>query len=229
MSSAMTGIHMDVTDKMEAHRLRQMEKDRIHNRVILSGTKVAAATGTTAIITHLLATRYSPFYARLQTSFKVFLISSAFMAGFFTETDRAAMREDRAFMQKFSISKDDDVKYALEKPSASLWDRQALQEAFVKNRYKVVGYSYAGIVGATLVYNFARKDIPTPQKWINARMTGQLGAIAGMALAAWVTSLTPKKTDEHLDPYYERIVNSKTVKVSSGELPHPHLPAVPTH
>jgi hypothetical protein len=75
----------------------------------MSGAKVGTLTGTAAIITHFTASRYLPPYKHLQTSFKVFLVSSAFIAGFFTETDRAAMKEDREFGLKFSISRGDEL------------------------------------------------------------------------------------------------------------------------
>jgi hypothetical protein len=124
----------------------------------LSGAKVAAVTGSTALLGHFAATRFSPAYRKLQLSFKVFLISSAFMAGFFTETDRAAMAEDRAFMQKFSISKEDELNHRITRSDTlkSYLDPQELQKAFVRNRYEVVGYGYVGVVGSTLLYNFSR-------------------------------------------------------------------------
>ncbi|ORY39284.1 hypothetical protein BCR33DRAFT_720122 [Rhizoclosmatium globosum] len=160
MSVSMSHIseHVEMPDKMEAHRLRREEKDKIHAKVLLEGAKMGLVTTAGAIAASLAAQRYIPAYARLTLPFRISLVLAASTAGFFTETDRAAMRADREFAQKFSITQKDDVSLA-EASVARSWDMETVKQVAFKNRFQLLSWGYLGVVGTTLAYNFSRTDI----------------------------------------------------------------------
>ncbi|KAJ3064401.1 hypothetical protein HDU98_012178 [Podochytrium sp. JEL0797] len=191
---------------MEAHRRRREEKDKIMEKVMVDGAKMGAVIGAGAVLASLGAQRFIPAYRRLTLPFRVSLVLAATTAGFFTETDRAAMRADRAFAQEFSISSHGEANIPQDE-SIKDWTRESLKQAAFANRFSLLGYGYAGVVGSTLVYNFSRRDIFLSQKFINARIVGQFSAVAGILLIGAAAAVPGTKVEEKLDPYYERIVN----------------------
>ncbi|KAI9326512.1 hypothetical protein BDR26DRAFT_941203 [Obelidium mucronatum] len=213
MSVSMSHVsdHVEMPDKMEAHRLRREEKDKIHNKVLLEGAKMGILTSAGAVVTSLAAYRFIPAYRRLTLPFRISLVLAATTAGFFTETDRAAMRADREFAKKFSLSREDELQLVSARPtlfgSNSDWDFERMKQVAYKNRFTLLAYTYAGVVGSTLAYNFARTDIFLSQKFINARLVGQFGAVAGIVLIG--AAAVGNKPEETIDPYYERIVNGE--------------------
>ncbi|KAJ3327697.1 hypothetical protein HDU76_011297 [Blyttiomyces sp. JEL0837] len=210
MSSAMASQDISAfSEKMEAHRLRQIEKDKIHNRVILEGLQMGSVVGGSTLVASFAAQRYLPMYRTLQMPYKVLLVVLGFTAGFFTQTDIAAMKADREFAMKFSITKPDELElHAVPNSKKILTGRmEGFKEAFVKNRFEYLTMGYFGVLGGTLAYNFMRKDIFLSQKFINARMTAQVAAIAGVGIAAVMAASTHREV--MIDPYYERVVNQK--------------------
>ncbi|KAI9326511.1 hypothetical protein BDR26DRAFT_941202 [Obelidium mucronatum] len=210
MSVSMSHVsqHAEIPDKMEAHRLRRQEKDEIHSKVLVEGAKMGMVTTAGAIAASLAAQRYSPVYRRLTLPFRISLVLAASTAGFFTETDRAAMRADREFAQKFSISRSNEVNAEFESVGKS-WNLDTVRQVAYKNRFTLLAYTYAGIVGTTLAYNFSRTDIFLSQKFINARLVGQFGAVAGIALIG--AAAVGNKPEVKVDAYYERIVSGDFV------------------
>ncbi|KAI9338913.1 hypothetical protein DFJ73DRAFT_847165 [Zopfochytrium polystomum] len=133
---------------------------------------------------------------------QAFVVSSASMAGFFFGTDRAAVRADREFAQRFSVTKEEELSLIRESKEARSWE--SFQRTLYRNRFEILAASYFGILGTTMAYNFARKDIFMSQKFINARMTAQVAAIAGVGAIAVLASTT--RPEPIIDPYYERIL-----------------------
>ncbi|KAJ3030737.1 UNVERIFIED_CONTAM: hypothetical protein HDU68_007948 [Siphonaria sp. JEL0065] len=208
MSVSMSHVseHVDLGDKMEAHRLRREEKDAIHAKVLVEGAKMGMVTTFGAVAASLAAQRYSAAYRRLTLPFRISLVLAASTAGFFTETDRAAMRADREFAQKFSISQSHEVVIPAEE-TARNWDLETVKQVAFKNRFSILSYAYVGIVGSTLAYNFSRHDIFMTQKFVNARLVGQFSAVAGILLIG--AAAVGNKPEVKVDPYYERIVNGE--------------------
>ncbi|KAJ3030736.1 UNVERIFIED_CONTAM: hypothetical protein HDU68_007947 [Siphonaria sp. JEL0065] len=201
--------HVELGDKMEAHRLRREEKDKIHAKVLVEGAKMGIVTSAGAVAASFAAHRFIPAYRRLTLPFRISLVLAATTAGFFTETDRAAMRADREFSQKFSITNVNELEHISTKPTifgeSSDWDLERVKQVAFKNRFTLLAYSYFGIVGTTLVYNFSRTDIFMTQKFVNARLVGQFSAVAGILLIG--AAAVGNKPEQKIDPYYERIVN----------------------
>ncbi|ORY39283.1 hypothetical protein BCR33DRAFT_720121 [Rhizoclosmatium globosum] len=209
MSVSMSHVseHVDMPDKMEAHRLRREEKDKIHNKVLLEGAKMG--------ILPVLELLWLP-YRRLTFPFRISLVLAATTAGFFTETDRAAMKADREFAQKFSLSREDELSLVSSRPTLfganSEWDAERIKQFAFKNRFTLLTYGYVGVVGTTLAYNFSRTDIFLSQKFINARLVGQFSAVAGILLIG--AAAVGNKPEKVVDPYYERVVNGPDANAS---------------
>ncbi len=91
------------------------------------------------------------------------------------------MEADRAFALRYAKNREEFLKLReeeLKEYHAPFEMTQAgLRNAFVKNKYLIVGGLWSSVVAGTLIYNFGRKDISTSQKIINARMTGQAAAL----------------------------------------------------
>ena len=64
------------------------------------------------------------------------------------------------------------------------------------------------MAGATLIYQWKRKDIKPSQKLINARLTSQLLALLGFGAIASLSASIEK--EEEIDLHYDQIVNRKT-------------------
>ncbi|KAJ3007748.1 UNVERIFIED_CONTAM: hypothetical protein HDU68_003359 [Siphonaria sp. JEL0065] len=192
MSVSMSHISdaVDLPDHMEAHRLRRQQKEELHNKVLLDGARMGMVISAGAIAASLIS-----------------LVLAATTAGFFTETDRAALRADREFSQKFSISRSNESGFDTPDTlsEAKSWDMQTVKQVAYKNRFTLLSYAYVGIVGCTLAYNFSRKDIFMTQKFVNARLVGQFSAVAGILLIG--AAAVGNKPETKVDAYYERIVN----------------------
>ncbi|KAJ3286952.1 hypothetical protein HDU76_007901 [Blyttiomyces sp. JEL0837] len=212
----MADQEVSFSEKMEAHRLRQIEKDKIHNRVLLEGLQTGSIIGGATLLTSFAAQKFIPAYKSLRFPFKVFLVIAGFTGGFFTQTDVAAMKADREFAQKFSVTNPDELQL-VSVPGANATriltggvDFEGMKRAFVKNRFEYLTIGYFSVLGGTLAYNFMRRDIFLSQKFINARMTAQVAAIAGVGIAAVMAASTQREV--MIDPYYERVVNGPEKK-----------------
>ncbi|KAJ3357367.1 pre-tRNA nuclear export protein [Entophlyctis luteolus] len=235
MSTAMGHIadDIDMPSQMEAHRLRREEKDKIHNFVLLEGAKTAIMCAAGATTASFFAQRYSTLYRGLSLPFKVFLVMGATTAGFFTETDRAALQADREFMKNFSVTQGAEIEAAVGNSALAAsqeWDATRIKEFALKNKYSLLGYSYAAIVGTTLAYNFTRRDIFMTQKFVNARLVGQFSGklfsspVGGVLLIGLLAGTEGGQRKETVDPYYERIV---AIMMTSQEQPQLEQPAPP--
>ncbi|TPX65251.1 hypothetical protein CcCBS67573_g08184 [Chytriomyces confervae] len=170
-----------IPDKMEAHRLRREEKDKIHGQVLIEGAKMGMVTTAGALAASFGLNHYSALFRGLTLPFKISLVLAATTAGFFTETDRAAMKADREFAKKFSISQEDEVQLKSSNPfklNSSEWDMEQIKNAAFKN------------------------------KFVNARLVGQFSAVAGVLLIG-AAAAGGRSTEKELDPYYERIVGGE--------------------
>ncbi|KAJ3203139.1 hypothetical protein HDU82_006819 [Entophlyctis luteolus] len=219
MSTAMGHIAEDieVPNQMEAHRLRREEKDNIHNFVLLEGAKTAIVCAAGATTASFVAQRYSTLYRGLSLPFKVFLVMGATTAGFFTETDRAAWQADREFMKNFSVSQGAEIDGNSALPVSQGWDATRIKDFAIKNKYSLLGYSYAAIVGTTLAYNFTRRDIFMTQKsihrtYLSLTRFGTGAAVGGVLLIGLLAGTEGGQRKETVDPYYERIVNGTQAK-----------------
>ncbi|KAJ3104575.1 hypothetical protein HDU97_009087 [Phlyctochytrium planicorne] len=204
MSSVMALDDLDVPAQMEAQRKRQQEKDAIHRRVLLDGLKAAGTFTALSGTASLMAQRYWPLYRRQQLPFKLFIVMAFGTGAFFTAADRSAMREDRIFAQKFSITQEAEVEKRKEFMRGFTQDE--LLKALARNKNELILYTWLGTLGGALAWNFQRPNVTMAQKLINARMTAQVAAIAGFLTVASLAALVPKEVV--VDPYYERIINS---------------------
>ncbi|KAJ3219094.1 hypothetical protein HDU67_002750 [Dinochytrium kinnereticum] len=232
MSSVMsiTEDAIDIPAQMEAHRQREQEKDAIHRRVIMDGMKMAGIFTAGSGGLSLLAQRYIPLYRSQKLPFKLFIVMAFGTGAFFTEADRSAMRADREFAMRFSVTREGDLSQPA--PTMTRLTGDELLKAAVRNRFEVVGYTWLGTFAGTLFWNFQRADIAMAQKLINARMTAQVAAILGFAAAGTLAAMVPKEAtigefvgsrvfseallaslvpyllvSPSIDPYYERIIN----------------------
>jgi hypothetical protein len=180
---------------VKAHDLRN--QDEIHNRVVNKGLIAAAKWGTCGVLGHFALTSYVPRYAKHTMPFKVFILLMIPTAAFFTVTDVEAMVADREFASQFSVTKKED----LVNESAPT---QSIKDYIRENQFSLVAKGYFGLVGLSLAYNFARKEIGFTQKLINTRMVGQAGALVAIASVA-ALQLKRDKTVP-VDRHFERIV-----------------------
>ncbi|KND04125.1 uncharacterized protein SPPG_01563 [Spizellomyces punctatus DAOM BR117] len=194
-------ISMDTYDPHK--KISPEDREARHRKVLMEGAKAAAIAGPTGLVASLLAQRNIRFYQRLSLPFKTFIALMIPTAAFFTVTDRAAMRADLEYAMRFSVTKKEDFA----KPVDEADGNRSLSQLIQKYRYQIVGYGWAGTLGATLLYNWRRTDITRAVKIINARMMAQTFALAGVAgIAALAATATPVK---EIDPHYNRIVNSQ--------------------
>ncbi|EGF82099.1 hypothetical protein BATDEDRAFT_36706 [Batrachochytrium dendrobatidis JAM81] len=182
--------------------------DEQHNWVLMQGAKSSVLWGSLGGIAHMLAQRTLQPYQRLSLPFKSFLLIAVPMAAFFTTTDRAAMEADRIRAQRYSITREDELNVREVSPitdTSSTNDK--LKHYLVQNKYSVLGYTWLGVVGLSLAYNFTRPNTAMSQKLINSRMVAQSAVLLGFAgLAALSTTATPTVT---VDPHYERIMHQE--------------------
>jgi hypothetical protein len=80
---------------------------------------------------------------------------------------------------------------------------------------------WLGLIGSSLAYNFAQRRITLSQKFINARMVAQSGALLGLVAVAALNIQTDKSAPKR-DLHFENAIkmaeeNSKAVIPSSTE------------
>jgi hypothetical protein len=134
-------------------------------------------------------------------------------AVFFTVTDRVAMRVEREMGLRYSASlASESLAIPALAPPASLTERAV--KFFVENRYAIIGYGWAGVVGGSLLYTWKRRDIPLTQKLINARLLSQTMALLGMGLIAALTAnvAAPPK----VDAYFDRILQEGELRAAAA-------------
>ena len=126
---------------------------------------------------------------------------SAVTGSFFTVTDIEAMKADREFAQKFSITQPE----AIHAPSIQF---NSWREWVLEHRYKIVGFTWLTVAAGTLLYQWKRKDISSSQKIINARLSSQALALIGFGAIAGVSAgvvVEPKP-----DPHFESVISGAT-------------------
>ncbi|KAJ3269687.1 hypothetical protein HDV01_001115 [Terramyces sp. JEL0728] len=135
----------------------------------------------------------------------LFILCMIPTAAFFTVTDVEAMNADRRFAQQFSVSKSDELQQVKTSMTAEDWKKK-----FWENKNSIVGYTWLGLMSASLVYNFRQKNINFTQKLINSRLIAQSGALLGIAALGIMAINMPKEESVVVDKYYERIVNPES-------------------
>ncbi|KAJ3046131.1 hypothetical protein HDV00_003881 [Rhizophlyctis rosea] len=190
---------------MVYNRMTEEEKEFRHNYTLRMGLGSAAASTPLALGGAWLANKYSPLFRGLTLPFKTMLVICVPTAVFFTVSDRAAIAADKQLMQRFSVTRPEDVIRPPPKKEFS-FTSQGIKDWIVDNRTYVVAYGWLGTVAGMMLYTWRRKDITTSQKLINARMAAQALAIAGVAGIAAITAV-PEPANV-IDPHFERIVNA---------------------
>ena len=178
-------------------------EDQVHNKVVQQGLISASIWGSAAVTGHLLLTKFVPRYKKHTFPFKLFVMLMVPTAAFFTTTDVMAMEEDRKFAQQYSVSQPDEIDFK----SSSDW-----KEYLRDNQFSLVGYTWLGLVGSTLAYNFAKPQISLQQKFINARMVSQAGALLGIVAVAMMSLKRQEKVQGKVenDAHFERIVGKRS-------------------
>ena len=181
-------------------------EDQVHHKVVQQGLYSAAFWGTGAITGHLLLTKFNSRYRKHTFPFKLFVLLMVPTAAFFTTTDVAAMEEDRKFALQYSLSKPDPIQSAAMDLKEANW-KQYLRD----NQFSLVGYTWLALVGSTLAYNFAKPQITLQQKFINARMVSQAGALLGIVAVAALSLKRQEKVQGRVenDAHFERVVGGK--------------------
>ena len=208
----------------KAARERKVQQERIHSQVINRGLKSAGIWGFGGLLGHTLLTRYNARYAKHTLPFKVFCLMMIPTAAFFTETDIAAKELDREFAQQFSITPklpQTDVSsknnYALSAAGAKLF--------FKDHQFEVIGYGWLGLIGGSLAYNFAQPRITLAQKFINARMVAQSGALLGLVAVAALNIQVDKSQpvrDLHFEAAIGGLSDQERLKMPKAPSPSNH-------
>jgi hypothetical protein len=110
------------------------------------------------------------------------------------------MELDREFAQQFSITP--KIENHTEKYSFS---KQGAIQYFKDHQFTVIGYTWLGLVGLSLAYNFSRPQITMAQKMINARLVAQSGAMLGIVAVAALQVKQDKRAPVK-DLYFERAI-----------------------
>ncbi len=118
--------------------------------------------------------------------------------------DRSAMRIDREFAEKYSITKPEptthDVSILTSAANTKFtWTQEGVKAWAIRNRFEIVGCLWIGTMGGALFYNFSRGDISTAQKLINARMTAQSAALFGIISFGLVSNITERRRADNKD------------------------------
>ncbi|KAI9207965.1 uncharacterized protein BJ171DRAFT_472278 [Polychytrium aggregatum] len=189
-----------------AKQMRFRNKNEMNWRVIRESIPYGAATTVAALGLSAVAQKRWPFYQRLTLPIKVSVILGSTIIGFFTASDIVAMKIDREFAQQFSVVRESEVETDASQGQINFTTAEGWKNAFVRFRYSAVAGLWATSMAVALGYNFRRTDITHAQKVINARMTAQLLALAGVMGVAGVSAMVDIKPMVKIDPYYERIV-----------------------
>lgn len=212
----------DIKSEKKTHATEDRAKvqDKIHAWVLKEGAKSGLIWFTgVALLSLGLHRGYGPTkltsnYNRIRPAYKT-LIPILFGTGaFFTRTDIAAMEADRAFALQYAVNKDEILAQQQEELAAYDKPFEITQEGISnylwENRFAIVGGIWATTVIATLAYNFGRKDLKLSQKLINARMTSQAAALAGMVAFGAAASMNTKAKPLHEDEHFQEILKSKS-------------------
>ena len=194
----------------KAARERKIQQESIHSLVINRGLKAAGLWGLGGLGIHSLMTYRVPRYARHTLPFKVFVLLMIPTAAFFTETDIAAKELDREFAQQFSIT----PKIETRATSSYSFTGRGAKEFFRDHQFEVIGYGWLGLIGASLAYNFAQPRITLSQKFINARMVAQAGALMGL-IAVAALNIQIDKTQPVRDLNFEQAIMSDEERLKS--------------
>lgn len=186
----------------KAARERKFQQERIHSQVITRGLKAAGMWGLGGLGAHSLLTYTVPRYAKHTLPFKVFCLLMIPTAAFFTETDIAAKELDREFAQQFSVTPKLDT---LRPASSYSFTGSGAKQFFKDHQFEVIGYGWLGLIGGSLAYNFAMPRITLSQKFINARMVAQTGALLGL-IAVAALNIQVDKTRPVRDLHFEQAI-----------------------
>lgn len=123
-------------------------------------------------------------YNRIPIAYKVLVPVLITTAAFFTRSEFAVAEAQRAFLLKYALNGETLASQEFVGINAykrfSMFTSEGFKSFLMDNRYRIVGGMWAATVMGTLAYNFSRRDISFSQKLINARMTGQSAALAGV-------------------------------------------------
>ncbi|KAI9002301.1 hypothetical protein BC832DRAFT_516811, partial [Gaertneriomyces semiglobifer] len=174
-----------------------------HRQVLMQGVKSLAIAAPLSLLGSLAAQRYVGLYRGLSLPFKTFIGLMIPTGTFFTVVDRAAMHADLELSLRYSVSRKEDLQKIVQEPSEQTW-----QSTLFKHRYSIIGFGWLASLGATLLYNWKRRDIATAHKIINARMTAQTFALLGVGAIAGLATVTEPRRE--IDPHFERIVHASS-------------------
>lgn len=98
--------------------------------------------------------------------------------------DNNAVRVSREVGAKIGIPFN-RLKSELNESGLEVKKGNAMREYLQANGMKVIFGLWAGVIAATLMHNWKRRDISTGQKLVNARVVAQISALGGLGVLAY--------------------------------------------
>ncbi|KAI9019646.1 hypothetical protein DFJ74DRAFT_673918 [Hyaloraphidium curvatum] len=193
------------------------EKDRIHKVAIEESLKGAFYGLMVGTALNMALTRYSPAYAKFNKTPKWIMQLAFPIAGFVINGEQAALSLEREYALSRSYVKDLDglpgeIKQAMQSEvKHEKFTMDDVKSYILENRYKVVGLTWAGVVGSVLITTWANKNMPVAQKIITARVAAQASALGGFVAFAAAASVPVSKdtvVDKLNKQYYEKMLTS---------------------
>ncbi|RKO93804.1 hypothetical protein BDK51DRAFT_35419 [Blyttiomyces helicus] len=193
--------------QLDPYHVTKEEKEARNSYVLREGVKATLIAVPFIAAGHFAATKYVSLYRGLTPQFKLFITMMVPTGVFFTATDGAAIRADRAIAARFSVTRAEVAPIKVQAPFS--WSLASIRDVIIDHKYPIIGYGWTAAVAATLLYNYRRGDISRSQKIINARMVAQSFALIGMGSIAAAQALSDEEDHEIEDPHFQSIIKAK--------------------
>ncbi|KAG2223006.1 hypothetical protein INT45_012305, partial [Circinella minor] len=164
-------------------RLSKEQQNESEHLARISGLKGAAIGVGIGAVAALMTYRRSPHFRALKLPAQAILPGSAGAAGYLFAADKTATQ----YANKKLGYIDDDIIRDLEShaPSGDALDtKQKILRSLNKNRWQIIGGSWALSMVGSLGYTFSNRYLTTQQKLVQARMYAQAATIAVLLASA---------------------------------------------
>ncbi|KAI9498614.1 hypothetical protein BDB00DRAFT_798674 [Zychaea mexicana] len=208
-------------------RLTEEQHNELEHLAFVTGVKGAAIGIGIGAVATLMTFRRSTHFRGLSTPAKAILPGSAGFAGYLFGADRAATR----YANKKLGYVDDDIIRDLQSDAniSEPGDTKQRVAHFVnKNRWKIIGGSWAFSMVGALGFTFSNRYLTTQQKLVQARMYAQAATIAVLLASAAVSIYTGeedknRKVDEP-DEELRAVLNLPHQQSKAVRMPQPASP-----
>ena len=188
--------------------MKPEDEKELHEFVMWEGTKAAIVGGVLSTAASFYSQKSFPFYRGIKFPFKALLVATAITGSFFTAADVSITKAERVLAERKILERGGFVAPKISESP------QSLKHWVLDNKYYIVGFGWMAVAGGTFLYQWKRKDISVPQKVINARLSSQVMALAGVSALAGNLSIVNKialtatePPKPKIDYHYESVIS----------------------